>query len=453
MTFLDFVKTAYISVFAYLLYVRLEKSRGGVSFPRKGIAICGCVIISVFLLAWLEFIEPINSMLVIAILGLLISLAEKSSFRQNVFFLALSYGASYVLYSVSTFISSAFLIIFGERDVDIWFMLLHLAIETAFILILFNIKFKIIIKYNNSLSSAGVAIAGVVLIIYGVIREEELSHLGLALLLSGIVLCGLGLYWWLKKESITNYNEKSQKLINARQQAEIAELNDICLELEKVRHTDNKKLPAYREAVVQAIATGDKEAKIALYEGLKAAEMATVMDYTPQLPTVGILLVDIVLDFNKQRCSRNGIELRMEKSGCFGEIVEFVPQSQLETIIVNLLDNAFESHGKRGDDLSARQAGGGEKCIVVRFSHDRITVEDNGAAFSDSVLADMERCKESLTPNRGEGVGLGYVTMFEITNECRASVVISQKDGVKSVTVRFDGENRLLIYNRKETTV
>ena len=427
MSAFDLYKTLSITLFAYLC-LRFINSENKQPYMKKFIGFFIYVILTALVLAFSSpyVIEPLKTILVITILSVLTAKPKKISLKYNFTCWGISYAVSSAMYLVSAFLSSVIsVMIFDIAELSIVNMAMTLVFETVFMLVVYKMKFKIILN----VVSIGTAISGAIIFIYGALYESRPTNYGAIYLIFGVVLCGLGLYWWLKKESITAFNDMVQGLKATQQEAKIAELTDNNLELEKTIHTDSKKLPAYREAVVQTIATGDKQAKIALYEGLKTAQMAMVMDYMPQLPTVGILLVDIVLNFNKQRCSRNGIDLRMEKSGCFGEIVECVPQSQLETIIVNLLDNAFKSHGKRGDD--------GEKYIVVRFSHDRITVEDNGAAFTDSVLADMERCKESLTPNRGEGVGLGYVTMFEITNECGASVEVSQKDGVKSVTVRL----------------
>ena len=73
------------------------------------------------------------------------------------------------------------------------------------------------------------------------------------------------------------------------------------------------------------------------------------------------------------------------------------------------------------------------------------------AAFDESLLDDLERCKEMLTPNReGGGVGLGWVTILEIANECDASVEVVESDGVKSVTVRFDAEGRIAVRGGRE---
>ncbi|MCL1867020.1 MAG: ATP-binding protein [Oscillospiraceae bacterium] len=262
----------------------------------------------------------------------------------------------------------------------------------------------------------------------------EIGTMEFIYLFSGIVLCGLGIYWWLKKESVNTFNIKSQEQKNSEQQAEIEDLNAFCLELEKDRHTQNKKLPAYREAVEQAI-TGDKETKLKALNLLIAAQR--VECEVGSIQTSSRPLIDAILHFNNMRCDKCGI--KFESVGT--KITSAIKESLLETLIANLLDNSMNSHENNSNQ---------EKYITVHFNEDSLTVTDNGKPFKESVLADMSRCKETLTPNRGDGVGIGFVTIFEITNECSASVEVVQNNEKKSITVRFDGNNRLVIDNQYE---
>jgi signal transduction histidine kinase len=278
------------------------------------------------------------------------------------------------------------------------------------------------------------AIAGITFIIYSVFRvERRLQNLQIALLIGGIVLCGLGLYWWIKKESIDTLKEKQSENRNASLQAELEQVTATCLELEKTLHTDSKKLPAYREAVKRAITMSSETAKLNTLNLLITAQ-SEMSELNEKVQTTGKHLIDVNLHHNNMRCNKCGILFESFVT----KVTAAIKESQIETLIANLVDNAINSH-----DNSDNQ----ENYITVLFFADRLTVKDNGKPFSESVLADMARCKETLTPNRGNGVGIGFVTIFEITNECGASVEIIQNNSEKSVTVQFDGENRLVTVN------
>jgi hypothetical protein len=184
---------------------------------------------------------------------------------------------------------------------------------------------------------------------------------------------------------------------------------------------------------------GDKEARLKSLNLLIAAQAEIAWnierEFCQELKTTGMTRIDANLHYNNLRCSKCGIELR----SLGGKTPTALTESQLETLIANLLDNAINSH--KNSFFEEQQ----EKYITSHLWEDGLKVEDNGAAFCESVLADLVRCKETLTPNRGNGVGIGYVTIFEITNEYSASVEVMQDNENKSVTVLFDRKNRLVI--------
>ena len=433
MTFLDLFKDLIITFFAYMVYRRIADKKPILSKPIiVGVYVAFPALTLFFLSSYV--VEPLNAVITVIAHGLLASIIEKTEFKRKVFYFGISCSVSYILYLIALFISSViFVTITNTREINFPFILLVLTIEAILMLVIHKIKkFKTTIDYNKNLTSAGTAIAGITLIIYSVLRVEgRLPNTQVTLLIVGIVLCGLGIYWWLKKESITNFNENAHKLTNESLQAEIEDLNAFCLELEKDRHTQNKKLPAYREAVELAIA-GDLDAKLKAREFLIAAQ--SVKCETGSIQMFSKPLIDAILHFNNMRCDKCGIKFKSVGT----KITSAIKESLLETLIANLLDNSMNSHENNSNQ---------EKHITVHFDEDSLTVNDNGKPFTESVLADMARCKETLTPNRGDGVGIGFVTIFEITNECGASVEVTQNDEEKSVTIRFDSKNQFIVAN------
>ena len=60
--------------------------------------------------------------------------------------------------------------------------------------------------------------------------------------------------------------------------------------------------------------------------------------------------------------------------------------------------------------------------------------------------------KEAITTHKDTGgSGIGFMTTFETMQECKASLIIEEKqpisnnDYTKSITIRFDGKNEYII--------
>ena len=87
--------------------------------------------------------------------------------------------------------------------------------------------------------------------------------------------------------------------------------------------------------------------------------------------------------------------------------------------------------------------------IGVSGSYYEFTVFDSGIPFESATL--MRLGKERVTTHADTGgSGIGFMTTFETMKACGASLIINEKppnerDYTKSVTVRFNGENRYLI--------
>jgi signal transduction histidine kinase len=437
----DLFKTTLIALFAYLSYKKLTGRK------NKTIAVCGYVVFPAFVLAWSSpyVVQPLNSIVVIISLSITIAVIEKQKFKHCFFYFGISYAVSYVLYTISNFISSVILVIlFSRHGVDIWFILFIFAFKSLFMFLIYQVKFKTAI--NANITNAGTTTVGIVLILYGILRDDRTTTMDFLLPFSGIILCGLGLYWWIKKESVDTLKEKQNEKQNAKLQAAIDHSSKVCLSLEKALHTSSKKLPAYQGAVENLIAQIENPTvRQKALNTLREVNTSALAEFSQEItwevektafPTTEIALVDAIIDFYRRRAILHGIDFELSIDGDIRKITEIILQSQLETLLSNLLDNAI---------IAVKRSGTSDGRITARLWESGLSVEDNGEPFRESVLADLPRCKETLIPDEESGGGIGFATMFEITNECRASLEITESNGIKSVTVRFDGENRIVI--------
>ena len=447
MTLIDFIKAILLTVFSYFAYKKVADKK--FPLPQKPLVACVYIALPALTLFLLSqyIVEPLNAVIAVVVHGMVASIVEKASFKQKVFYFGISCSISHILYIVSSVISTIiFVTLFDIQSVNLWLLLSIFVLNTAFMLVIYRVKFKIVVDYNNKITSAGIMIAGITLLLYGILRSDGESSTDFLLPFLGIILSGLGLYWWFKKESVTALNEKQNEVIQTRLKNDIRDSNSQRLELEKALHTEHKRLPAYQEVLETLVSqlenrTARKQAAGILNEFSNSvlidfSKEITYEKDTQKLPSIGIALVDAIFAYYRGVAEDNGINFGLVADGNVAGITQIITQSQLETLVSNLLDNAI---------ISVRKSGIADGKITARLWSYGLTVNDNGEAFSDSVLADMARCKETLTPNRGDGVGIGFVTIFEITNECKASIEVKQSNEKKSITIRFDGKNRLVI--------
>lgn len=73
----------------------------------------------------------------------------------------------------------------------------------------------------------------------------------------------------------------------------------------------------------------------------------------------------------------------------------------------------------------------------------KFSISDNGTPFSKEILNILG--KEKVT-TRIDGSGIGYITIFEILKETKASLIIDQRQPVKTIIVRFDGNTEFIIF-------
>jgi signal transduction histidine kinase len=431
-------KNLSLTFFAYLLYLIINKESKKPLFKKVLIGLLSAVFFAL-ILTWLSLYipEPLTTVITIFALSVLFVKINRSNFAYNIFYLTISYAVSYVLYIISSFISSAiFVILLKTHDASIWIVLLIFIIEIFLIFIIKKRSFKLTISYNKNITSAGMTLSGIVFILYGIFRDNQMSAVNLLLPLSGIILCALGLYWWLKKE-ITTANQELKAL---KMEAEIKKLNEIHLCLEKTLHNENKKLPAYQEAVEYLIESTEnsaiKEKAVLLLGEIKTVIAESSKETSHELrekkflPPTGKELIDAIFKHYNSICLKEEIDFDLAIRGNVHGILKFITQSDFETLIANLLDNAI---------IACECSSNSHKSIFVNLSDNRLSVMDSGISFPQEVLESLGKQRITTRADSG-GSGLGFLTIFEIARVCKASVVITENTSFKTVAVWFDGK-------------
>jgi signal transduction histidine kinase len=439
MIFFDLCIAAKFCLLIYLIYIQLSSLNPSVK--RKILTGIIYVIVGTAASSASDLIisEPYKSSLLILLSSIFFAAAGKKRFAETFFFVIISYCLSFLIYIISIAASAiVFDLLFGISGLDVRISVLAFVFSIILIALICRIKFKIILTYKRGFGSAGIMLSGISLIIFTTLREGGLPDEAFRLILAGGILCALGLFCWVKRESVAAYSEKLYLLANSKLRAENEQLSEIRLYLEKIVHNDSKKLPAYQEAVSELIESAEnpaaKEKALRILAEIKdsredySAEVSEKLQEKKAFPSTGLELLDAIFKHYNKICAAKNIDFDLIVRGT----PDLIKQLELETLAANLLDNAI---------IACEHCVSPDKRIVVNLNSEGMSVTDNGIAFEPETLEGLG--KQRITTHAGTGGrGLGYLTIFDITRPCKASIIITAAEEYKTVAVQFDGADR-----------
>jgi len=450
MAFYHFVVNVLIILFAYSVFLRISNYEFKAS---KKVIIS--VVYTIFTIAISLIISSIHVGPIKSIFMLLFSSAFLASlYKKNIikifFYVIVSYGVSLLMYLISITVSTIILTIpFKIDDVDIKILFLAIIFELIFIIIIYKVKFKIMLENKKGLGGAGIALLGISLIIYTILREGGFSDRAFVLLVISGVLCAFGLFCWVKRESLAAYNEKFHLKINSKLRAENEQLNEVRLYLEKIVHNDSKKLPVYQGVVESLVENTENPAMREKALRVLAQIKDTRKEYFERISkelrekkvllTTGLEFLDAVFKHYQKICAVKDIDFDLIIRGT----PSIIKQVELETLVVNLLENAI---------IACEHNSQVYKSIVVNLSDGGISVIDNGIAFERETLELLGKQQVTTHADSG-GSGLGFLTISEIAQACKASIVITETENYKTVSVRFDGKDEYRVEDEETLRV
>jgi len=160
------------------------------------------------------------------------------------------------------------------------------------------------------------------------------------------------------------------------------------------------------------------------------------------LHRTGVVMLDILFEYFERMCARENVEFTLNIWGNVQSMVQdCISSDKLQVLIVNLLQNAIAAIDAKGGDLHK---------LLVNIGnsghHYLLSVWDSGVGFTPDMLPKLG--KEKVTSKGGEDGGNGYVEIFDILNQCNASLIIEEMDigdspgFLKMITLQFDGRNK-----------
>ena len=163
------------------------------------------------------------------------------------------------------------------------------------------------------------------------------------------------------------------------------------------------------------------------------------------LPSSNINGIDDMFSYFSKKYSSNNISFNLKIDGSIPYFVEnIIDQSDLETMIGDFLENALIAVNASNKAFRSVLA-----IIGVSESYYEFTVFDSGIPFEPDTLVRLGKERVTTHSDTG-GSGIGFMTTFETMKKYGASLIIKEKtpsesNCTKSITVRFDGENRYTV--------
>lgn len=263
---------------------------------------------------------------------------------------------------------------------------------------------------------------------------EVIVYLGY-LLVAGVVIIGAGIFLWTRRAITLSYRLRMAERRIKQLEEELAGEKSRHRQLQKV----NDDTLLIHHKIVHRLAALDEEEL--------SGEFDLDIDKikTNALPSTGIDSLDRLFRYFSRQFMDNDIDFGLEVSGDIPAMTErAVPKGKLETMIGDHLQDA----------LTAVNAGDGSfrgvrAAVGKAGDHYEFSVRDSGIPFEADTMRRLGL--ERVTTHAGTGgSGIGFMTTFETMREYGASLIISEKPPggagfTKSVTIRFDGENRYII--------
>jgi anti-sigma regulatory factor (Ser/Thr protein kinase) len=451
-----------ITLFTYILfslyvYVKIFNLQINVVKAIPGLLFSGLLAYGVVLLK--TPLPYLRYVLLVLALGLFAGILTGTKIDSSLIGAMVSSGFSYGIAFISIFIATLLVGIVFDPFNNIAMMALSFALQLASVFFLFKIKrFKKGIPFlrNKSAGIIGLFSSGLIVTAAVLIGGDHFSDELVSGIVAGSGLCIVGLVAWWRSGITKLYRQRIRERGWRELEGELAEKDRLIGKLREnndflasLIHRDNKLLPAMYEAVKAYLEgrTGDARTVLRQIEELleeRGGAIARDGRENKSLPTTKDTLIDGVMKHMLLKAAEEGIEFDITVIGDISELTgTVIPTVKFQTLCADLIENAIIATSDRET----------KKVFITLGSSDgayELTVQDSGVPFDPATLMNLGLKKASSRLDEG-GSGIGYMTVFEILREFKASLIITEYElparhgFTKSVTARFDGRDGYIV--------
>lgn len=397
------------------------------------------------------------------------SLAYKRTFQLTLSTSLISMGICYILFFISSIITSFLLIIITSKTqitptLQFIHLILSLIIQIFIYIFLFNIqRFKkgMPFLYSKISNSIGIIAACCILIISSLLTALAPSSSTYGWIIFASLLFGLILFIWWRKQLTNLYVKRSYQNELTRITAELDNLRQENERLGAIVHKDNKLIPAMIMTVQNALhshnltntsSNNDLDKILSTLERLaneRSSLSIAQLSTTCNIPTSNIVRLDIMLRYMYQKAHSLNIKLSVDFHINITEMLtDYFTEDVLVTVVADLIDNA----------IIATKLASKNKEIHIDFNKNNnnycINIFDTGIPFEASTIRYAGIKKASTHLDNG-GSGIGLMATFSSLRECGGSFEIDETINIspytKKVSIVMDYLNEFRVYsNRNE---
>lgn len=393
----------------------------------------------------LETIFPLSIELFLILVSFFFLLyVTKSTPEASITTTIISYGISFIAFSLSALISSILLIFVFHAPIDSYSHMLSQTL-TAFIQITITIllfcpkRFRKGMPFiTNKLNSFSLMIISLTILFAFVVARTSSNNLICLFPFLLIFLMAIFIYISWKNNITKTYLERLKEKDIAKlndtlseKESYIKKLEEENKELSKIIHSDNKLIPAMLLSVKEFIRDSSSLVPASSEKGMRLLSdleqlslhrksiLRTQDDRCRGIPETGCSSVDSILKYMKQKAHEMNIIFETAFSCDMKALVnENISENDLNTLLADLLENALIAT-KYGDHRHV--------LLSVDMIEDFYTISifDSGVPFPKEVLVSLG-LKNYTTHKADGGSGIGLVTSYELLKKYRASLAIEE---------------------------
>lgn len=435
---------------------------------RRIVVVCALNIVISMIYSFLATNEMIALSQIVSYVSVVFSLLITKDNNRNksliIAFISTSYA--HVLKICSFYIApTALYIIFGPVQNIIPYVL------SCVVSIMMNFFIMRIKRLKNGIKffektenfGIGIVVSGIVFLITIIGFGENPDMILFILITFGIIICGFGLYLWIRKGITKHYREKLQlkSEIYYKEQLEqkehdIERLNQSNEYLAKIVHRDNHLMSSLDSSINAYFESDDKEFKDGILHEIQTLSkergelIKTEQRDVKLFPSTGNMLIDGAISDLYIKAASHGIDFDVSVSATVDEVIgKYISQTDLQTLICDHIKDAIIA-------IDAKSENGGKILIDLSMQEGNyaVTFFDSGVDFEIDTLAKLGKERVTTHADNG-GSGIGFMTTFETLRKSYASLIVNEFENKtpfsKSISIRFDGNTAFIIQSyRKE---
>lgn len=248
----------------------------------------------------------------------------------------------------------------------------------------------------------------------------------------------------LQKETLKNYEIE----LDAKEK-EIVKLKNEKYNISKTTHEFYNRQKALELMVKNInIEAGEEIAVLDRIESLtqEYSEKLKKVTKLSEIQLTNIPEIDDMFKYMQSECYKNNIEFKLKiMVDIYYLVNNIIPKSKFETLLGDHIRDAIIA-------ITSSKNKNREILVIIgrKDKNYELCIYDTGIEFEIETL--LKLGLEPVTTHKDTGgSGIGFITTFETLKECKASLIIEEKQSMsdsgytKDIIIRFDGKNEYII--------